>query len=705
MMRLPIQQEATLLRRSATTLFALTALATAACTPPEKPPETRTYNFHALAGMSMGAIGTAWLAGDGHTGGLDAIAMLGGPVDAAYFLNNMERNLMGGFCPLEELEALAKEDPTKLNDPKALNCEAGRKYFEYELPQNYNHWRFTQSGGAFDRDSYLNIFEDLSLAIGNPLSANPLSAVFPVQELNKANHNSALCMPGNEIVIEGMKQWEYNPEGKYNLISFCDGQSIPYYCDDEALTQVDFCSGKTAQAFCADLGAEAKRAGKGPRENPDLYFSEMGRYDPCQTYTRPVTFGLAVDINGNGKRDFHEPVVTFGRERFEDVGSDGCANDKEDGNGGCTASGQTGDPNGDDFDLINNPLGTEGNFMWDPGEPFDDFGLDGVADTGDFGEGDGKYTDGPHRARFFQRDLRERFKSISLAELDSLNVYMDGGIRDVFNLGLSGDVIHSALRAILPDVSRRWTSFLDIPTYTGDPWERGFYNGLLTDYDKLGRNVFVRFGSDQQTPAEIRDGAGDHVGTIPELAARFETFQKWLSHVWDTPLGEPEPMRSLSPPQENIVYFSEALKANRNFGLALPPGYDDPENADKRYPVFMLGHGYGMDSSSMSTMQLLFGMYMEAGDLHQMIIAYPSGRCCFTRPDGSKDCREDDENGEPLDRTPGYVRECIKGNFYQNRVGYEVGKDTSRYGDSIFEIFEYIDKNYRVLEPMTVEVP
>lgn len=693
------------MRRTATTLLALILLGTAACVPEDKPPKTRTYNFRSLAGMSMGAIGTAWLAGDGRTGELDAIAMLGGPVDAAYFLGNMERNLMGGFCPLEELERLAAEDPAKLNDPDALDCETGRKYYEYELPQNYNHWRYTESGGAFDRDSYLNIFEDLSLAIGNPLSANPLSGVFPVQELTKTNHNSSLCQPGNEIVIQGVKHREYNPEGKYNLISFCDGQAIPYYCDDEALTPVDFCSGKSKEAFCADLGAQVKRAGSRQNENPDLYFSQMGRYDPCRTYTRPVTFGLAVDINGNGKRDFHEPVITFGRERFQDVGSDGCSNEFEDGMGGCTATGQTGDPNGDDFHIIHNPLGTEGNFMWDPGEPFDDFGLDGIPGTGDYGEGDGKYNDGPHRARFFQRDLRERFKSMSLQELEEIDVYMDGGIRDVFNLGLSGDVIHSALRAILPEQSLRWTNFLDIPTASGDAWPGGIYDGLQADYGKIGRNVFLRYGSENQTPAEIREGGGDHVGTIPELYARFGTFLKWLNHVWERPLGEPDPIQSPSPEQVEITYFSEALRAERSFGLALPPGYNDPENADKRYPVFLLGHGYGMDAASMGAMQILFGSYMEGGELQQMIIAYPSGRCCFVRPDGSKDCRETDEDGQPLDRRPGYVRECLKGNFYQNRVGYEVGKDTSRYGDAVFEIFDYVEKNYRVLEPMTIEVP
>lgn len=692
------------MRSHARYFFAALAVSTLACGPsPETPRRTRTYSFEALAGISMGAIGTSWLAGEGGSSRLDSIAMLGGPIDAAYFLSNMERNLMGGFCSLAELEALALENPAALNDPKALDCEKGRTYYAYELPQNYNHWRFTQSGGAFDRNSYLDIFEDLSLASGNPVSPNALSGVFASPEFTKARHTGAIC--DNPIVLKGVKHKEYNPEGKYDLITFCDGQAIPWYCDDEEMTPVDFCENPSPQAFCAARNAIAKQASSKANENPELYLSQMGRYDPCRTYTRPVTFGFAVDINGNGKRDYHEPIAPFGHERFDDVGSDGCSDEFEDGQGGCTATGQTGDPNGDNFDPWTNPLGTEGNFRYDAGEPFEDFGLDGVPNTGDLGEGDGVYTDAPHRARWFRRDLRETFLSMTQDELKSLDVYTDGGIRDVFNLGLSGDIIHSALRALVPEDSRRWTSFLDIPTASGDPWESGFFDASLADYGRIGRNAFIRYGSADQTAEEIDAGAGDHVGSMSELVARFGAYQYWQSHVWELPLGESEPIRSVAPPQEEIIYYSEALGAPRNFSLALPPGYDLPENADVRYPVFLLSHGYGMDAANMSMMQILFNNYMESGEIRPMIIGYPSGRCCYVRPDGSKDCRENDDDGTSLAGKPGYVRECIKGNFYQNRVGYTVGEDTSRYGDAIFEILDHIKKNYRTLAPMTVEVP
>jgi hypothetical protein len=86
-----------------------------------------------------------------------------------------------------------------------------------------------------------------------------------------------------------------------------------------------------------------------------------------------------------------------------------------------------------------------------------------------------------------------------------------------------------------------------------------------------------------------------------------------------------------------------------------------------------------------------------------MITVYPSGRCCFVKPDGTKDCRDVDESGVNIDQAhPDYSRECLTGNFYVNRQGYTPG-DSTPYGDAIFEIMDYVDQNFRTLAPMTVK--
>ena len=72
-------------------------------------------------------------------------------------------------------------------------------------------------------------------------------------------------------------------------------------------------------------------------------------------------------------------------ERYDDFGSDGIPSDLEEGYDPITNP----DPAGDNYDPFHNPTGTEGNYWHDEGESYLDLGIDGVAGTGDFGEGSG----------------------------------------------------------------------------------------------------------------------------------------------------------------------------------------------------------------------------------------------------------------------------------------------------------------------------
>lgn len=60
-------------------------------------------------------------------------------------------------------------------------------------------------------------------------------------------------------------------------------------------------------------------------------------------------------------------------EEYEDIGDDGCADEFEDGNGGCEGGGAGDDPNADNwqegYDIL---IYTEGNLQYDEGEPFTD---------------------------------------------------------------------------------------------------------------------------------------------------------------------------------------------------------------------------------------------------------------------------------------------------------------------------------------------
>lgn len=684
--------------RSGVWLVLLAVVASCSEKPPE-PPRTfeRTYSFRALGGVSMGAIGTAFLAGsENNFRRFDAIGGLGAPIDVTYLLDGIERIQMGGFCPLEVLEAQLATDPEALNDPAALDCGGPvEPRFPFEHRQHFNHWQFTDNGGSFDRGAYLDMFHDLSLALGNPLYHNPESPLYPAPGVE--NFDCGVAEP-----IEGIYNAEYNPEAKYPVIPFCDGDAPIYYCDDPDRTPYDHCSPMDRHSFCASLGAGVRTAGPGSSSNPELYYARRGRYEPCYRHRTPMIFGLAVDLNRNGKRDYHEPVFHNARERFRDVGVDGCSDEFEDGLGGCTAVGQTGDPNGDNFDPYTNPAGTERNGKWDEGEPFLDFGLDGVPGTGDVGEGNGVYDDSPGRERFFRHDFRTRYLGMTPEERLSLDVFIDGGIRDVFNLGLSGAHLFSGVQLMQPEDSRVYFDFLEVPRTEGRAWANGNFDPLDADYQAIGRNVFLRYGTETPTLSQLRAGDGDHVGTLQQVAMRFALFVKWLSARWEVALGEPEPVRGTGR-RFNDQYYSEVLGAPRNFAIALPPGYDEHE--ERRYPVLMMLHGYGMEPGGLVDMNIVLDALMNAGDIHHMIIVYPSGRCCYNNPGtGERDCREVDDDGRRISGKPGFVSECVRGNFFVNAQG-DGSFPSSPYGDSVLELLEYVEANYRTLGPTTVELP
>src|SRR5581483_7412890 len=104
------------------------------------------------------------------------------------------------------------------------------------------------------------------------------------------------------------------------------------------------------------------------------------------------------------------------------------------------------DPNGDDYHYLWNPNGTENNWRYDEGEPYQDVGIDGVpmsvggcqAMSGtqgcyDYGEGNGKFDYQPGQASWRAHDPRTLVEAMSASDLARLDVYYDAGIRDFFN--------------------------------------------------------------------------------------------------------------------------------------------------------------------------------------------------------------------------------------------------------------------------------
>jgi S-formylglutathione hydrolase FrmB len=350
---------------------------------------------------------------------------------------------------------------------------------------------------------------------------------------------------------------------------------------------------------------------------------------------------LAVDVNGNGQRDPGEPIVRNFYEPWRDVGADGLASASEPGYDAATNP----DPAHDDYDPLHNPGGTEGNLRYDSGEPFDDIGIDGVrAASGipvDFGEANGAFDVNPNLARYFAGDPR---RLLATADLARLSIWVDAGIRDVFQFHLESDRFVGELRRLGADI-KQFDGFTKLP---GAPTS---FDAAAVSWQALPRHVYVRYGNPTATPDEIKKGDGGHVGDFGTMMDRFSSIFYFVSNRFEG--GDTE--ATAGDGATRIESFdSRALGRTMTYGLFLPPGYD--EHPERRYPVVYLLHGYGQKPEDLfAPLGLLVGPAMTAGRLQKMIIVIPDGRSL----EGS-------------------------GSAYVNRIAPVAG-DTGRYEDFVMQ--------------------
>lgn len=131
---------------------------------------------------------------------------------------------------------------------------------------------------------------------------------------------------------------------------------------------------------------------------------------------------------------------------------------------------------------------SNGNLEYEPGlgESFDDFGLDGVAGTGDFGEGNGIFDYDPDRDSWLEEDPTSRLAATPSEEITRQRIYMDVGTEDEF-----GFAVH-------------YTNLVEVLQANGIPVEvQEGYTGDCTDIPK------------PDAPFYLLRYQGGHVG-IPE---------------------------------------------------------------------------------------------------------------------------------------------------------------------------------------------
>jgi len=472
-------------------------------------------------------------------------------------------------------------------------------------------------GGGFDRESMLETFQDMFIAYGNLASFNPdhhyLPAGLDASYLQLSRQEQ--CQ--NPVRLSGYYDWQFNPDGSLPVITFCEADS-----------------------------------------------AVQGVFDPNVEPHFPVEITYAVDLNDNGRRDSGEPVVFNLSERYDDFGEDGLPSSEEPG----YHPQDNPDPNGDDYDPLGNPLGTENNHLYDEGEPYLDYGLDGVAGTADspydWGEGNGLFDYNPQVLRTAAMfDPSQLVQNLSLGELDRLDFYIDVGIRDHLGFRYSCEAFAGKLmaRGREVDLRHRYSSIL------APDWD-GPYDIHHIDWDHIGRDLMIIYGDPDATQQEIDAGDGGHIGNGSQALYRFFTMMAFISQRW--PDGDFEKLDPYDPAQViEEHYHSDILDMDRRYFVYLPPGYD--EHPEKRYPVFYLLHGIGMSVEDLTAAAIFAEPWMNEGTLQKFIIVFPDGRC---------------------------TDDCNSGTFFANQMGRD--KPPRRYEDEFFqELVPLVDQRYRTRAP------
>jgi len=612
--------------------------------------ESRRFTYRAIVGISMG--GNAALSiGLRHRDRFDFMGdLVGEPGPSMKYSLSMFRDYMfGGFCTAS---------PDDGGDVGEM-CRADQRVpdaGQFEVGSDFERMVYQEGDGVgltLRRNLYMKASRDLSRALSNPALYNPdpAAAGYAPPGVDAAYlARTAADRCANPLVLDDFYDAEFNPGGLSPVITFCDGG------DSQALG--------------------------------------LGVFDPTQPQGNPAEILLAVDLNGNGQRDSGEPVVTNAFEPFRDVGTDGVASAAEPGYDATTNP----DPAGDDYHALRNPLGTEGDQDRQQGEPYDDVGLDGIASTCqygstppagitacyDVGEGDGEWTLSPNVARWYQHDISNMLAALDPAERRRVGIWQDAGIRDFLNASVSANAGFGQLMSRFEMPGAIYDGFGSL----GGLGEAN-YDFTFVPFEDMPDNVYLRYGNPDASEAEILRGDGRHVGTASQIINRASTVFAWLQGRW--PNGDRDPEGRAGQILESQMFTPPTTGRPTPYALFLPPGYDAPENASRRYPVIYFLHGYGQEPNDLVVLSAVFESYMlESGiaaenRFQKFIIVYVDGRC---RPN---------VDGVPV---PAGGDLCEGGTFYMDAPA----GGFARMETNLLELMDHIDAMYRTKSEEMVEV-
>ncbi|MFA6035020.1 MAG: hypothetical protein WC889_19130, partial [Myxococcota bacterium] len=338
-----------------------------------------------------------------------------------------------------------------------------------------------------------------------------------------------------------------------------------------------------------------------------------------------------------------------------------------------------------------------------------------------------KFDYSPNVQRFLDHDMASTILKLAKTNpqaVKNLDIYMDGGIRDIFNSAVVNMSTVSRLKAAGMDV-KVFDSFWGYSTSLNPKVSSDYDYQVGTpkmDYSRkaMGQVTIMNYGKPDANDREIWvDQDGSHVGSIVQAIERFTTYLTYVGKRWP---GLDWKKTNTEGRSLHDKYFSKSLNAWRRYSILLPPGYDLEANKSVKYPVVYLGHGYGMSAYDFAMSGLIYVFNMANGELPKMIVVYPEGKCCqLNIKTGARECACErieskwqcvDATGNwkivPDDELDGDYRECNRGSFYTNMVSDKFGSTEKakemKYEGSVMDLVEYVDKNFRIMDPADIAV-
>ncbi|MBI5014671.1 MAG: hypothetical protein HZB55_04175 [Deltaproteobacteria bacterium] len=285
-----------------------------------------------------------------------------------------------------------------------------------------------------------------------------------------------------------------------------------------------------------------------------------------------------VDLNGDGIYDVGDGIVVNYSEPFQDL---------------------------------------NGNLVFEPeaGETYQDVGLDGVAGTHDFGEGNGHFDYDPDRSAWMDEDPLSRLAARPPAEIATQRIYMDVGTRDEFGLARHYDNFVAMLSAkgLSPVVKNGFSgNCLTVPA-PKDPF-------LLIRYE--GGHIGI------PTDDAIRDDLlhGDFCGPTT-IWQRLLTFIGYVNQSFPDGFFGPGGLHLAGDVLTRQIPSPALALAGRPAPVRDVVVYRPPAfaNTNRSFPIVYFLGGYGQDPADYSRMGDLLDVLIGLGAVQNMYFAFLPG--------------------------------------------------------------------------------